>query len=554
MKIIFYGHACLKMVDTCGHSVLMDPWFSRGGAFFQSWFQFPDNASLLGEALAGVNDICISHNHQDHFDPDVLRSGLDANPRLNIHIPKYETGWFHRHISACLSGFEDRIHEHCAYEPFAAGQEMSLFFVPEESPSAIDSAIIGICGGQSLVNLNDSRLSSDQLLRIREMVGDSIYLTLQASGASEYPVNYTYAADEREKRSLLKRHDKIDHCKKIIDLFEPDRVLFFAGPPVFLEKSLAHLNIRHPASIFPDQLDVVREVSVARPDIANRTLFLVPGDEFCDQYLWEETDLEAERLLPYTQKELYISAYRERRADAVNFDWGALPDEARLVRHFLNMVRISPYISTQIGGAITFVARAANGEELVYSVDFLNCRVRRGAALNPLYVLTAPASSVQAVLDGTHTWDDVFLSFRMTFDERTNAFVAHFKSLLRYLDAEILSKLETYERRLRGEFEAEVPMIDVVHEGSTFRIQRQCPHAGADLEYNGRVNPDGTITCLAHRFCFDLHTGDCTNAAFYKIKTEAIGGPIHSAKGNVEVEVDSFALVFESATTQLNAG
>ena len=104
----------------------------------------------------------------------------------------------------------------------------------------------------------------------------------------------------------------------------------------------------------------------------------------------------------------------------------------------------------------------------------------------------------------------------MTFDERTDAFVAHFKPLLRYMDAELFRELEHYERRLDGEEET----IDVMFGGETFRVQRRCPHAGTDLEYHGRVNDDGTITCLAHRFRFDLRSGECKNARGYRLKVE----------------------------------
>ncbi|MGH9990069.1 MAG: MBL fold metallo-hydrolase, partial [Nitrososphaera sp.] len=91
MRATFYGHVCLKVASAKGAIVLMDPWFSRHGAFFGSWFQFPENTPLLEEALEGVNDICVSHNHFDHFDPLVLLSGLAKNPALKLHIARFQT-------------------------------------------------------------------------------------------------------------------------------------------------------------------------------------------------------------------------------------------------------------------------------------------------------------------------------------------------------------------------------------------------------------------------------------------------------------------------------
>lgn len=521
METRFYGHACLK-VRSGGGAVLMDPWFSRRGAFFGAWFQFPENTPLLAEALTGVDHICLSHNHADHLDPSVLVPAFSSHPSLVLHVPRYHTRWFAKRLARLLPDHVHRIEEHGGGEEFPAGSDIRVFFVPEESPGAVDSAIVCMAGGRALVNLNDSRLSTDQLLAILATTTKVDLLALQASGASEYPINYTYPERELAERSLAKRRAKIEHCLEIVDILGPDRVLFFAGPPVFLDPELQHLNVRSSTSVFPDQLDVLEEVALARPDIAARSLFLLPGEPLDDRGLWRAADPASPRMAPYTDKPAYVVAYRERREDVIGFDWGALPDEGRLLEHFRKMVSLSDYISSCIGGEITFVVRGAS-EEKSYTVDFVRKSVRHGSSEDALYVLTVRASAVSAILDGSATWDDAFLSFRMTFDERTDRFVAHLKTLLRYMDAEVFRKLELYEKQLAGA--EEVAMIEVAFGGETFRIQRKCPHAGTDLGRHGRINPDGTITCLAHRFCFDLRTGDCLNATGYRLKTERPTSP-----------------------------
>jgi UDP-MurNAc hydroxylase len=518
MEAIFFGHACLKVYYKSDAAFLMDPWFSRHGAFFHSWFQFPENTPLCDAALQDVTDICISHNHADHLDVSFLSHACTLKPALTLHIPQYPTDWFAKRIAHLLPGLASRFRAHEAYEHFQIGREASLFFVPEESPDSIDAAIVCMVDGQSLVNLNDARLNADQLLHIRQMTRKIDFLTLQASGASEYPINYTYPESQLLSHSVNKRRAKLDHCKKIFDLLEPARVLFFAGPPVFLDPALAQFNIRSDVSVFPDQLDIVREIERDRPDIAEKTLFLLPGEALSDTGLWSTIDLTAARLLPYTQKEAYIAAYAQRRRDVCSFDWGEPPADDLLLPYFQHMATLSPYISRHIGGDITFIVQGTTCQK-IYTVDFVAGQARQGISSAPLYILTVPASSLLAVLDGVATWDDIFLSFRMTFDERTDRFIAHFKALLRYMDAELLLKIAEYETHLTGERE-DVPMIDVMCGGKQFRIQRLCPHAGTDLEHHGRVQDNGTITCLAHRFCFDLETGECTNAQGYRLKVE----------------------------------
>jgi UDP-MurNAc hydroxylase len=519
VEITFLGHACLKVLRADGRAaVLMDPWFSRHGAFFGSWFQFPENTPLTDEAIQGVTDICISHNHADHFDPELLLKALAQNPSLTIHIPAYQTTWFARLASGLLPGCERRrVTEHRAYQEFTIGtSELRAFFVPEESPGEVDSAIVCYDSSANVVDLNDARLTTGQLTRIRKILGNVDYVCLQGSGASEYPICYTYRPEDMDSRCVQKRRDKLDDCKKTIDILRPRRVLFFAGPPVFLDDTLAMFNDHSEKSVFPDQLDILREIEHSRADIAAKSLFLIPGDKFEDDYLWTKVDFRSERLVPYTRKAQYIEAYRERRGDLGSFDLGEPPDDMTLISYFERMPALSAYISACIGGEITFIIKGATSETAI-TVNFSTGTTHKGTADDPLYTLTVPASCLAAVLAGRATWDDIFLSLRMKFDERTDRFVPHYKTLLRYMDSELFQKVEQYERRVDVDTD-DVEMMEVELFGKKVWIQRFCPHAGADLMNNGRVNADGTITCLSHRLRFDLRTGQCVNGRTYKLR------------------------------------
>jgi UDP-MurNAc hydroxylase len=516
VKPIFYGHACIKQYSSNGSAVLMDPWFSRHGAFFGSWFQFPENTPLLDEALDHVTDICISHNHADHFDPETLRYAFSSNPSLKLHIPKYSTGWFLRRVHHFLPDLGQRVVEHDPFERFTVASDVSCFFVPEESPGEIDSAIICCADGKTLVNLNDSRLNFEQLIQIRAVAEGVDFLALQGSGASEYPITYTYSDKDMRSRCLRKRRDKLNHCTTFIGLLEPERILFFAGPPAFLDESLERFNERGPASVFPDQLDIVREIERDRPAFAARTLFLLPGDEFDDKYLWKETDLKSKRLLPYTQKSGYLDSYRKQRRDTCTLDWGDPIGDELLLRYFNEMATCSAYMSEKIGGEVSFIVKGRSSSQ-AFTVDFVTSSARKGISHNSLYAITAPAAALRAVLERTATWDDILLSLRVAFDEKAANYIPHLKPLLRYMDTEVFVLLERYERQLEDP-EAESSFMEVRLGDDVFHIQRFCPHAGNDLQHNGRVNEDGTITCLAHRLCFDIKTGECVNAKGYRLK------------------------------------
>jgi acyl-CoA synthetase (AMP-forming)/AMP-acid ligase II len=77
MQITFLGHAGF-LVETAGALVVADPWLSATGAFDSAWMQLPQNhhlADALRARLEETDKACflyVSHEHRDHFDPDLL--------------------------------------------------------------------------------------------------------------------------------------------------------------------------------------------------------------------------------------------------------------------------------------------------------------------------------------------------------------------------------------------------------------------------------------------------------------------------------------------------
>lgn len=514
MRTTFYGHACLKAEGPEG-AVLLDPWFSPEGAFFGAWHQFPDNAAFLERALEGVSDVLVSHNHNDHFDPPVLERAL-RDPRVRLHVPRYAAGWLLSRVRALAPSLLPRLSEHGAYERFRAGG-LEAFFVPEEWPGSVDAAIVlRDASGQSLLDLNDARLSAEPLRRIRSELGRVGLVALQASGASEYPVCYAYPAAEKRARARRKRGEKFELCRQTLELLDPERVLFFAGPPVFLDPALAALDERGEDSVFPDQSEVLAHFRAAVPAMHARAYFAVPGDELDDRVLAERARPGDPRLAPYADKPAYLRAYAARRPAAA-FDWGRAPAEPALRAYFESMPRLSPALSAAIGGPVTFAARDAGGAETAWTVDFASATARPGRDDAALYVLSFPASCLGPLLEGRATWDDLFLSMRVVFEERTDRFIVELKTLLRYMDAALFRAIEEHERRQAGAADC----FELESGGRRLRVQRRCPHAGADLEAHGRVS-EGVLTCLSHRFRFDLSDGRCLNARGHRLRVEEV--------------------------------
>ena len=96
----FWGHNCFS-IETKNAILLIDPWFSKKGAFFGSWYQYPKNHSFRKDVLkllAGkkAGYIFITHEHEDHFDTEFLKL---IPKEIKIIIPNYEDKEFKKLIS-----------------------------------------------------------------------------------------------------------------------------------------------------------------------------------------------------------------------------------------------------------------------------------------------------------------------------------------------------------------------------------------------------------------------------------------------------------------------
>jgi L-ascorbate metabolism protein UlaG (beta-lactamase superfamily) len=84
MELTKYGHACVVLSDGEAR-IVIDP-----GAWSEP------------SALEGASAVLITHEHQDHFDPQRLRAALDADPALEV--------WTNRSVAAQLEGLGGRVH------------------------------------------------------------------------------------------------------------------------------------------------------------------------------------------------------------------------------------------------------------------------------------------------------------------------------------------------------------------------------------------------------------------------------------------------------------
>ena len=112
-------------------------------------------------------------------------------------------------------------------------------------------------GDFTFLNFNDSTVTPEHKDNILKRFKKIDWAAGQFSGANWWPSCYEY--DDNKKLDIILNYKtrKIDHYKRMIKYLNVKKMLPIAGPPIFLQKDMAHLNYSDTnKSIFFDNWDV----------------------------------------------------------------------------------------------------------------------------------------------------------------------------------------------------------------------------------------------------------------------------------------------------------
>jgi UDP-MurNAc hydroxylase len=511
MNVSFLGHAGI-LVESGATRLLMDPWFSREGAFDASWYQLPENHHLAGRDWSGLTGVIVSHEHMDHLDPEFLRT---LPPSLPIFVTSYASSLLSAKILRLVgrrphilrTGKEHRI------------GDIDIRTWTELSPMNHDSVWLFKSGGRSILHTVDSRLSEEQLDEVLACAGASPDLLLiQGAGASWYPLCYeNYDDATKHARGRKKREQKLRYALSTAKRLQPGVVVVNAGPAAFLDESLRFAN-DDPSFPTPSescewlkQAGYGGRVEAPLPgdaiDLA--TGVLVPDREMHARFSWERArsyiEMYAERMRPFIEQ-VY------RRADAIVVD----DMDAAVRSHFERMASLSPYFNERIGATLRLEVEGPQGG--AWHIDFgPSPRVRRAAPGDPFqYRYRLHSRWLKRILVDHVPWEDFLLGLRFSAFRDPDVYNDHLLGVLKFNDAKSLKAVENWEKSSSDE-----RIVIATGDGCRYEIAKYCAHAGASLE-NAPI--DGhTITCLNHHYVFDLDTGRCLtgNCTLYTRKLEA---------------------------------
>ncbi len=503
--LTFTGHAGFKY-ETDDFYILMDPWMSRYGAFDQSWYQFPPNHLLgdhLKEEISAVSKevyIYISHEHKDHFDIPYLKT-LDLS-KVTFITPKFRRD----HVVSELKKLSPK--KVIAQEDSAKLSigSIDLYLFLDDNELNRDSGICIVDNKEELtfLNLNDCKVY-DRIPEIKDLVGNINVLSCQFSGAVFHPVCYEYPEKKYKEISESKVSGKFNSVKKVIETVAPSVYIPAAGPPVFLDEKLFHINFQE-SNIFPSPLKFKEYL---KGELDSVEVYVpIPGSKFVNkdgkisvshpaddiESFFDKTSLNDYRdsLSPILkQREESKNSYKPEDVFLNLFDELKMKLSDFVLTHKMNV--IFQFSLNEIVDKSIYV----DFSDLSIFIDIHDYKVDN----KDIYEISTDAGDIGRLLDGYQNWDDFMLSFRHKLHRSPDIYQVAINGFLT-MEKEDIGAFCSNLMRLENQKER----IIVSAGGVDYSVDKFCPHLGSDLS-QGWIEDDRYLVCAKHRWMFDLEDG-----------------------------------------------
>lgn len=511
MQITSVGHAGFH-IRTAAGTILCDPWVNP--AYFGSWVPFPDNSGLDWDALGDCDFLYVSHLHRDHFDAKNLAEHV--NKDATVLLPDFPVPDLRRELEKL--GFHtffetENSVKHTVTGP---GGELDIMIIalraPADGPIG-DSGLVVSDGETTCFNMNDARPVDMDVLH--EAFGHIDINLLQYSGAIWYPMVYDIPSRTKTNFGKQKRQRGMDRARSYIEQVGATWVVPSAGPPVFLDPELRHLNDDHgdEGNIFPDQMVFLEQMRIHGNEGG---ILMIPGSvaDVRGKELELTHPFDPDRI--YGDKAAYIEDMAQRFTPALEAEkatWatgeGSLLEPLKAL--FEPIMAQSDLICDGIGYPVGLVL----GEETVV-LDFPKRVVREPIEGEGRYrygFRIAPELVRTVLRDNEPDWvNTIFLSTRFQA-WRIGGYNEFLYTFFKCLTDERIAYADGWFS------EAHDDSATIELDG--WQVQRRCPHLKADLSKFGVVEGN-TLTCNLHGWQWDLESGRCKTSRGHELRSSKL--------------------------------
>jgi UDP-MurNAc hydroxylase len=415
LKVTYFGQAC-TLIDVGGLRILTDPWLTEG-AYFGSWYHthILADAGITPQTFPkDVDYIFLSHEHEDHLDPDTLRHFRKDTPVL---ICKFPTPKFRHHLEGL--GLTS-IRELPSGETVTLGDDVKVtIFGTAEYTN--DAAIFVEGEGHTVFNETDCKLGYADLQRIGKRGVDIGFYMF--SGANWFPMMYDYPDDVKRAHTHRRRQSLLRSLLKRVQLTGPKVAVPAAGPCTVLAPDLLWLNTEE-RGIFIDPEQAVKVMDAAKA--AAQPLYMAATDTWDSASGFEARAPAAFRL----PRQEYLRATAERLAPAVCRARAAETPAGsdlgdRVAQYFNEAVRAqTPAVRQRINTKLAIVATGPQAG--AWTVDFNAAGsnyVQDGIAGDWTYRMVVEDKLLYPFMTGAMPFlEDLFLSLRVQVARRPDEY------------------------------------------------------------------------------------------------------------------------------------
>lgn len=469
-----------------------------------------ERAALLSQADRATH-VYLSHDHEDHFDPDTLRqlspkvilTGDFANAtyRANLEAVAAEAGHRVRYV-----GHGERV-------DLGPGVTAQLFL---EQPSFRTNSIMVLSGPDgSVLNGNDCGLDSAVLAAIAAEVAPTVFLYTLNFLANGYPYPYLRATDvDLGARITAVRDEVVQLFRTAWEILRPNLAIAFAGPVTFADAANRYLDDWPEARDWRAMVAELRAAGVVVDWPPPGSLLRCTADSARWVTLadWPQGD-DIPRPTYQPPSDRFLAPVEDQPGAAQVL--AAAKACASELQQLLAAAPVGPQWSTSL---VLSAAASVEGIETEPPRYHIVCRLggggpaaellEGGAPLPvPRLEVIAPPVSLAGLCDGSLDYDGFLLSGRARFVRVPDSFDSVLHNLLRF-GRDPLARAALIDWWARPDVTGPQTLEKTdTTDGRTYTVPRVCPHEGESLSNVAICG--GQITCPRHRWVYDVVSGQC---------------------------------------------
>jgi UDP-MurNAc hydroxylase len=338
-------------------------------------------------------------------------------------------------------------------------------------------------------------------------------MTCQFSGAQWYPQAYNYPQNIMDKKIKEVTDGCVVSWKNKVTYIKPKLYFPSGGPPCFLNKGQEILNFPYNQKtiFFPFNI-LINKIDVSEPIMKNiNIVYLDPGDIINNNKITKHPD--------FTAKFYNLDWYREQ---IILTDWlGDTVSLDKVKEYFKKIIANNTEYLKNNHFTQIFVIKTedhyfkviinGNTSHDVSEIDKKGLLQMKNSE-EEYYLFDMTNKLLNKILNLECDWEEAYLSCLIKLERNPDIYDPKFHLFMRH------SNYKNQMDNMLAQVDKNEMFVPESH--PNLKIQRWCPHMGADLKNGIIVN--NVITCPRHGWQWDITSGECVKGGSLCLKRKEL--------------------------------